>query len=65
MPKWQPEAMLKEYKVSLEDANILLEELAEIFYDYFASLENLKKTGSAESKPKEDDDFFKRTGSDG
>ena len=66
MPKWQPEVKTSNFKVSEDEANILLEELAIIFYDYFASLgKSNNKTKPTESKLKEENDFFKRTGSDG
>ncbi len=66
MPKWQPEVITSNFKVSVDEANILLEELAIIFYDYFASLEKSNnKTRLTESKLKEENDFVKRTGSDG
>jgi len=65
--KWQPVAVTSEFRLDTEKQNKLLEELAEIFYDYFCqSVKDPFLTAkTTESNDKEDENFFERTGSDG
>jgi len=68
LAKWSPELRLRAFKVSDEKSEILVEELAEIIYDYIASSEKsnlVTDCGPAESKLNEENKFFKKAGSDG
>jgi len=67
LAKWKPELRLSAFKVSEDDSEILVEELAEIIYDFIASSENsIKASNLTESKlKKEEKTLLERTGSDG
>ena len=67
MAKWQPVAVVSKFRLESDKQNKLLEELAEIFYDYFCqSVKDPFLTAqSTESNNKEEEVFFERTGSDG
>jgi hypothetical protein len=65
LAKWSPGLRLTTYKITAEEAEILVEELAEIIYDEIASLENKSNLVPTESKTNEDNEILERTGSDG
>ena len=67
MARWQPSVVLTTFRLEPKERENLLEELAELFYDVFASsVKDSILTKTTESKPKEvGDDPLERTGSDG
>jgi len=68
LAKWVPELRLRAFRVSDEESEILVEDLARIIYDCIASSEKsnlVKSSVTTESKLNEENKFFKKVGSDG
>lgn len=65
MAKWTPKLRLTRYEIEVEEAEILVEELAQILYDEIASSKNKSNLVSTESKTNKGDKPLERTGSDG
>ncbi|MCB0413223.1 MAG: hypothetical protein KDD50_02750 [Bdellovibrionales bacterium] len=64
--RWQPSVTISTFRLEPKERENLLEELAELFYDVFAS--SVRKpilTKTTESKPEQKEETLERTGSDG